>query len=307
MPIVQPRVAVLLAAYNGMRWIGEQLDSILCQSTVHVTVYISVDPSSDGTEQWCAEAARRYGNVVLLPPAGRFGGASRNFFRLFRDVDFSGFDFVAFSDQDDIWHLDKLERAVHALELRQAQAYSSNVTALWPNGDRHLLDKAQPQAQWDFIFEAAGPGCTYVLRQELAESMKSSMLANWDLLQQVSLHDWYCYAFARCHGYSWYIDPKPSMEYRQHSNNQVGANKGIRPLIARYKRIHQGWWFRQVKLIVSLVGLDKDPFVSSWYSLGPMQLIHLSFNAAHCRRRLRDKLLFFVVCWAAVLLGRSYP
>ncbi|MGN8344549.1 glycosyltransferase [Pseudomonas sp. SMV71] len=307
MPIAQPQVAVLLAAYNGMRWIGEQLDSILRQSTVHVTVYISVDPSCDGTEQWCAEATQRYDNVVLLPPAGRFGGASRNFFRLLRDVDFSGFDYIAFSDQDDIWHLDKLERAVQAIKSRQAHAYSSNVTALWPNGDRHLLNKAQPQAQWDFIFEAAGPGCTYVLCQELAESMKSSMLANWNLLQQVSLHDWYCYAFARSHGYSWYIDPKPAMEYRQHSNNQVGANKGVRPLIARYRRIYQGWWFSQVKLIVALVGLEKDPFVSSWYSLGRMQLIYLSFKAAHCRRRLRDKLLFFAVCWAAVLLGRNYP
>ena len=45
-----PKVAVLLAAYNGMQWIEEQLTSILGQSAVDVTVYISIDPSTDGTE-----------------------------------------------------------------------------------------------------------------------------------------------------------------------------------------------------------------------------------------------------------------
>ncbi|HBN14018.1 MAG TPA: glycosyl transferase, partial [Pseudohongiella sp.] len=43
------RVAVLLAAYNGMQWLPEQLDSILSQVGVDVTVYVSTDRSSDGT------------------------------------------------------------------------------------------------------------------------------------------------------------------------------------------------------------------------------------------------------------------
>ena len=65
MPVKHPKVAVLLAAYNGMQWIEEQLASILGQSAVDVTVYISIDPSTDGTEAWCAayaaQASRCYG------------------------------------------------------------------------------------------------------------------------------------------------------------------------------------------------------------------------------------------------------
>lgn len=303
MPVKSPKVAVLLAAYNGMRWIEEQLISILGQSAVDVTVHISIDPSTDGTEDWCAAYAAENHQVVVLPDAGRFGGASRNFFRLIRDVDFGSFDFIAFADQDDIWHKDKLQRAVDAIQTRQVDAYSSNVTAFWPNGGTHLLNKAQPQVEWDFLFEAAGPGCTYVMSKKVIEVLKSSMIANWELLQDVSLHDWYCYAFARSHGFSWYIDPRSSMEYRQHERNQVGANKGLSSLISRYKTIHDGWWFSQVQLIARLVGRETDPFVRGWLSLCRTQLLRLSFSAWRCRRRRRDKVFFFCICWATAVIG----
>ena len=305
MPAVSPRVAVLLAAYNGMQWIEEQLHSILCQVSVDVTVYISVDTSTDGTEAWCAAYANAHPQVVVLPAIGRFGGASRNFFRLIRDVDFNAFDFIAFSDQDDVWHLDKLQRAVLQLRLREVHAYSSNVTAFWNDGRTQLLDKAQPQVAWDFLFEAAGPGCTYVMSNELIGPLKATMLANWAHLQAVSLHDWFCYAFARSHGFCWFIDSVPSMDYRQHERNQVGANTGLTPLISRYKTIHDGWWFNQVQLIASLVGRGNDPFVKTWLPLGRRQLIKLSLNAWQCRRRARDKVFFFFICWGTALIGKK--
>jgi rhamnosyltransferase len=305
MPVKHPKVAVLLAAYNGMQWIEEQLASILAQSAVEVTVYISIDPSTDGTETWCAAYAAEHSEVLVLPTAGSFGGASRNFFRLIRDVDFEGYDFIALADQDDVWHSNKLQRATQAIQARRLDGYSSNVTAFWPDGSTHVLNKAQPQVAWDFLFEAAGPGCTYVMSKQLTDSIKASMHANWQQLQDISLHDWYCYAFARSHGYRWYIDPEPSMEYRQHERNQVGANVGLRPLIARYKTIHDGWWFNQVQLIAVLVGQETEPFVQAWLQLRRRQLIKLSFSAWRCRRRVRDKVFFFGICWVTGLIGKK--
>lgn len=123
MTVKLPKVAVLLAAYNGMRWIEDQVASILEQSGVEVTIYISVDTSIDGTEAWCARLATNLSNVILLPSVGRFGGASRNFFRLIRDVDVGNFEFFAFADQDDIWYADKLQRAVSLLEQQRSDAY----------------------------------------------------------------------------------------------------------------------------------------------------------------------------------------
>ncbi|ABA75792.1 MULTISPECIES: glycosyltransferase [Pseudomonas] len=305
MPVNPPKVAVLLAAYNGMQWIEEQLCSILSQTGVDVTIHISVDPSNDGTESWCASFAARHSNVVLLPPAGRFGGASRNFFRLMRDVELGAYDYVAFADQDDIWRLDKLERACRLLRQQSADAYSSNVSAFWPDGRTHLLDKAQAQVEWDYLFEAAGPGCTYVFTRSLAGAIKASMVANWQALQEVSLHDWYCYAFARSHRYSWVIDPESTLQYRQHERNQVGANTGLGSLVVRYKKIHNGWWFSQARLIALLVGKEQDPFVRGWQDLRRWQLLKLSLSACRCRRRGRDKLFFFFVCWLTALVGNK--
>lgn len=307
MPVKHPKVAVLLAAYNGMQWIEEQLASILDQSAVDVTVYISIDPSTDGTEAWCATYAVQHPCVIVLPAAGPFGGASRNFFRLIRDVDLDEYDFVSFADQDDVWHSNKLQRATQAIQARRVDAYSSNVTAFWSDGSTHVLDKAQPQVAWDFLFEAAGPGCTYVMSRSLVDSLKASLLANWQQLQDISLHDWYCYAFARSHGYRWYIDPEPSMDYRQHERNQVGANKGLSPLIARYKTIHDGWWFGQVQMIARLVGQSQAPFVQGWLQLRRRQLMKLSLSAWQCRRRARDKVFFFFICWASALIGSKNP
>ena len=307
MPVKLPKIAVLLAAYNGMRWIEEQIASILGQSAVDVTIHISVDPSTDGTESWCAAYAAEHPKVVLLPSAGVFGGASRNFFRLIRDVDFEVYDYIAFSDQDDIWQENKLERAIEVLQRHEVDAYSSNVTAFWPNCRTHLLDKAQPQVEWDYLFEAAGPGCTYVLHRRIADPLKMSILQNWGQLQSISLHDWYCYAFARSHGFNWFIDPISTMQYRQHERNQMGANTGINSLISRYKTIHDGWWFSQVRLIAVMVGLGRHSFVYGWLSLRRTQLMILSLSAWKCRRRVRDKVLFFCVCWVTAVVGVKSP
>lgn len=294
---------MLLAAYNGMAWIEAQLDSILTQTNVCVSVFISVDTSTDGTEAWCADYAQHHASISLLPPAGRFGGASRNFLRLIRDVDFSTFDYVAFSDQDDIWHPDKLQRAVAALAPGHHDAYSSNVTAFWPEGQRVLLDKAQPQVQWDYLFEAAGPGCTYVMNRRLADAFKSSLLSHWDAAQAVSLHDWYCYAFARSHGFRWLIDPVPGMDYRQHANNQVGANTGLASLISRLKKIADGWWAEQVVLIGQLIG-DSQLHPAGKHVSTRLSFLKLAFKAPQCRRRPRDKIFFIIACLTAMLSKR---
>lgn len=296
-----PQVAVLLAAYNGMSWIEEQLASILAQTGVHVTIFISVDPSTDGTERWCADYALSHPTVTLLPPAGPFKGAARNFFRLVRDVDFSAYDFVSFSDQDDIWYPDKLERAIAKLRSDNIDGYSSNVVAFWPNGRRMLVDKAQPQVQWDHLFEAAGPGCTYVLKPALASGFKKLIVDEWERVQGVALHDWFCYAYARSHGFKWFIDPVPGMDYRQHADNQVGVNSGLQQSVVRLKRMWQGWWFMQIYLIEALVipgplpGLPQVPFSRAG-------LLRYAMSANKFRRRRRDQiamaLIFICKVWS---------
>lgn len=296
----KPKCAVLLAAYNGMQYIEEQLKSILAQDNVEVTVFISIDQSTDETKPWLEEFAKNEKRVILLPYGQRFGGAGKNFFRLIRDVDFSNHDFIAFADQDDHWYSDKLIRACNYLINSKYDAYSSNVLAFWENGTELLVNKAQPQKKWDYLFEAAGPGCTYVMTNKLMTSVKNHLIQHWDTIHQITLHDWYCYAFARSHGYYWFIDPIPTMRYRQHTTNQVGVNSGLNAYVNRFKQIKSGWWFKQILLIA---GINNISFVNKWKNLGRWDYLRLARYSSQCRRARKDSLFLMSVCILLAIKG----
>jgi rhamnosyltransferase len=298
-----PRIAVLLAAYNGVRFIEEQVESILVQKEVDVKIFVSVDSSTDGTEGWVDARAKLDPRIVPLPHGNRFGSAARNFFRLIRDVDFQEFDYVAFADQDDIWLPEKLLRAHTLLVESDAVAYSSNVIAFWPSGKRVLVEKAQPQRRWDFLFEAAGPGCTYLMKTAFMLEVKRVVADNWNAIQQVGLHDWFSYAYARAHGLRWIIDEYAGLLYRQHQENEVGVNSGWKAFRHRARKVLGGWGLSQAALIARLTGLGDDAFVRQWNSGKRSSLLWLAFHAGQCRRRARDKVLFALSCLALSISG----
>lgn len=298
-----PKIAVCMAAYNGMEWLSEQLDSILVQKNVAVTVFISVDRSNDGTELWVDEFSKIDNRVVQLPQGFRFGGAAANFFRLINDVDFAAFDYVSLADQDDIWYPDKLWRAVMLLSDSSSDCYSSNVLAFWENGTERQIDKAQSQREWDFIFEAAGPGCTYVFKRTVAENIKKFLVSHPLEVAKVGLHDWFIYAFARTAGYRWLIDPLPSMAYRQHATNQVGVNAGWKAYRARALKIFSGWGISQARLIARLLELDNGSFCRPWRQHGRLGMLWLAMNAYRARRKFSDRVIFAIVCLLIALLG----
>jgi len=291
-----PKIAICLAAYNGKDWLAEQLDSIFAQEGVEVNIIVSVDQSADGTEEWFNARAKVESRITLLPHGYNFGCAARNFFRILRDADLSSFDYVGFSDQDDIWFPNKLLRSIHVLLDADADAYSSNVLAFWPDGTKILIKKSQSQAKWDFLFEAGGPGCTYLMRKTFACALQEVVRCRWGEVQNVGMHDWFAYAFARANNYKWVIDNAASMLYRQHESNEVGANAGYQAFRFRIKQVLSGWWLGQAALIARLIGLGNSPFVLRWASAGIFGDLYLALHARHCRRRLRDKFIFSFLC-----------
>jgi rhamnosyltransferase len=301
----KPTVAVLLGVYNGTKWLDEQMTTILEQSDVSVTVFVSVDCSTDGSEQWIDRMAATDVRVKVLPQGYSFGGAARNFFRLLRDVDFREFDYVSFADQDDIWLPKKLSQAHEMLVRTKSDGYSSNVLAFWADGPKTLIEKSQPQVKWDFLFEAAGPGCSYVMRKELACALQDVVISRWDEIQEVGLHDWFAYAFSRANGYRWVIDDVPRMLYRQHENNQVGVNIGWRAFFHRADKVLSGWGLAQSALIARLVGIKDYPFVLRWVGGSRLGLIYLALHAVQCRRRVRDKFIFGLSCLVLSVTRRS--
>jgi len=299
-----PRFAVCLAAYNGMAFIVEQIESILQQKYVCSQVFISVDQSTDGTENRLAEWALTEPRLMVLPFGQRFGGAGPNFYRLLRDVDLTDFDYLSFADQDDIWHPEKLWRAHCLMAAQNATGYSSNFTAFWPSGKSRLVNKAWPQRTWDYLFESAGPGCTYVLHSSLAIPLQKLVRdANTNLLR-VDYHDWLTYAFARSHNFPWVIDSWSSMKYRQHAHNQIGVNAGWRSFWLRVRKILNGYGFEQSLLISDLIHDSSLPVVQRGLHSGRLGYLWLAMRAYQCRRKRIDQLWFFISC---VLLAIVKP
>lgn len=299
-----PKVAVVLAAYNGADYIVKQLDSILQQERVTLHVFISVDRSSDGTESLLAKWTLSEPRLTLLPYGQCFGGAGPNFYRLLRAIDLTGFDYLSFADQDDLWHPDKLWRAHCVLTTEKAAGYSSNFTAFWPSGKTLLINKAWPQRTWDYLFESAGPGCTYVLRSSLALAMQNLVRSADKSLLRVDYHDWLTYAFARSHNFPWVIDSWSRLQYRQHAHNQIGVNAGRRSFWLRVRKILSGYGFEQSLLIADLVHASSLPIVQRGLRGGRIGYLWLALHATQCRRRRMDQLLFFISC---VLLAFVKP
>ena len=299
----EPRIAVLMTAYNGMEWIDEQVQSVLDQSQVAVHLFISVDISTDETYEWCRTLEEGNSQVTVLPYGEKYGGAAPNFFRMLRDVDFSEMDYVCFSDQDDVWVKDKLSRAVDKIHSNKVQAYSSNVLAFWSSGKQQLIEKSQMQRKWDYLFEAAGPGCTYVFTKDLALSLQLFCKAHKEELRDVILHDWFSYAYARANGYKWYIDDYVGLYYRQHIGNQVGANYGLAAFIYRFKAIYNGDGIQQSVLLAKILKLDEIPFVKVWVSCRRLGFLRLAFCSRECRRKLTEQFLFFLACIVMSVVG----
>ena len=286
-----PSVAVLLAAYNGMEWIEEQVSSILSQKSISIEIFISVDLSNDKTHEWCQGLAGKNAHVKVLPYGEKFGGAAKNFFRLIRDVDFSCFDYVALSDQDDIWDGSKLHHAIRTIEQDSLDGYSSDVIAFWSNGREKLVKKSFPQKKFDYFFEAAGPGCTYVLKQQPTQKFKKFLIKNWENINCIESHDWLIYAFFRSRSMSWCIDSEPLMLYRQHESNQVGSNFGFLAYLKRIKMVKSGWYRSEVRKISEIISINDDAFnLDIWF---------LIKNFYQLRRQNRDTFILLLM----ILLG----
>jgi rhamnosyltransferase len=292
----KPRFAVCLAAYNGMKFIAVQLESILAQQDVDVRVFISVDRSTDGTEEHLKKWASNEPRLSLLPFGQRFGGAGPNFYRLLREVDLSGYDYVSFADQDDIWHHQKLSRAHVVLSEKHAMGYSSNFRAFWPSGKTREVNKATPQRSSDYLFESAGPGCTYVVRAELANQLQSLVREANPKLARIDYHDWLFYAYTRFHNLPWVIDEWSSMEYRQHANNQIGVNAGWRSFWLRARKIITGYGFEQSLLIANAIRATSLPIVKNGLLGGRLGYLRLALCSRQCRRKPAHQLMFFISC-----------
>lgn len=294
----RPRVLVLLAAYNGAAWIGEQIESIIAQRTVDVHVVVRDDGSTDDT---CVRVSQlmRKGSISLNVTAQPSRSAAQNFFALIRETPGDGFDFIAFADQDDVWDPHKLSRACDSLTLCSSAGYSSATRAVWPDGRVTILRQRGSITAGDYLFEGAGQGCTFVLRKTFYTQLREFVISHAPLTAPLHYHDWATYAIVRALGLEWTFDPLPWMEYRQHSGNDTGARRSLRGASKRIALIRNGWYKSQLGFIAELcsAAAPANPTIASWRGLldtpdGWQRRVRMaSFCIRRGRRRKSDALI----------------
>jgi len=247
------KVVVLMATYNGMSWLPEQVESILRQSNVNVKLIVSDDASSDGSRTWLQNLDLSDDRVQLLPGKIGTGSPGKNFYRLILDADIADADFIAFADQDDIWLTHKLADQIEQVHKYDVCAVSSNVVAFWADGSRYLINKSEPKNKFDFLFESAGPGCSFMVKPVLLLQAREVLEKTLNKATLPELHDWFIYAVCRAFGEKWHIDQRPLLKYRQHGDNAVGVNFGMRVTISRFNYIRRGWYRGEVQKISRIV------------------------------------------------------
>jgi rhamnosyltransferase len=298
------KVVVLMAVKDGLAYLPGQIDSILNQKQCEVSLVISDDCSTDGSVQLIQKHAEENGNIKLLTGTHSGGSAAKNFYRLILESDTTGFDYIAFSDQDDIWLPNKLTRHIQLIREQCADGVSSNVIAFWPDGRERLLDKAQPQRKLDFLFESAGPGCTFLMTPWLIGKVRTQLQDDNNPAKDVVLHDWLIYAICRANGGKWRIDSVPSVKYRQHQTNVVGANVGIFAKLSRLQKLRQHWYRNEViKVAKVCYKISSDPAIDKLIKLlenkGVFSQLKLLGYLSGFRRKALDQLLLA----GAILLG----
>lgn len=257
----RPRVVVLLATHNGVRFLEEQVESILTQQGVDVRVLALDDASTDGTVEWLSTKAASDERFVVLPSPGRAGSAAANFYRLIHSADPRPGELVAFADQDDIWVPTKLSRHATLLVDGGHDGVSSNVTSFTPDGRRSLVRKAFPQRELDFLLESPGPGSTFLITPRLLDLARETLDDN-PAASLVEYHDSLIYAIARARGWSWFIDDVSSVDYRQHDANVMGSNVGIGSALERLRLIRTHW-LRTHSTLLTRVALGVAPAESA--------------------------------------------
>ncbi len=232
-------VAILLAVKDGARFLQQQLESFTRQTHTNWSLHVSDDGSGDDTLAIVQEFQKHCKNPVTVR-RGPCTGSSRNFLSLVGDDDIQA-DFFAFSDQDDVWYPEKLERALRVLDgarLGQPALYCART---------ELIDDQGEHIGFSTNFRKA-PGFRNALVQSIAggNTMVFNAFAR-ELLSKVVdnnivVHDWMTYIAVSAVGGAVFYDQRPTVKYRQHDGNLVGSNLGFRARLLRLKLLFRGKW-----------------------------------------------------------------
>ncbi len=216
-------VTVLLAVYNGEKYLKQQLDSILNQTVTDIKILIRDDGSSDASPKIIDEYCELHPQKIAKLVGASTGSAKQNFAELLKYADS---DYIMFCDQDDIWLPEKIEKTLKVIK----NAEKNNLPVLVHtdlkvvDGDLNVISNSFFEFQKltqnnitlpKLLVQNYVTGCTVMINHALAKLCG-------EIPCECIMHDWWLALVANLFGEIVCLN-EPTMLYRQHSNNQVGA------------------------------------------------------------------------------------
>lgn len=219
------KVCILLATYNGENYLKQQINSILNQTYSNIIVLISDDASTDNTKAIIEEFVAMYPRKIIFLGSEKKGGAVNNFAYLYKNA--ISADYYMFSDQDDVWDNNKIEKSVKKLvEMKSAGKINCLVYC-----DARLVDdtlqviaqsflknshyKMNDDNRANILVSSFAPGAAMIFDRSLYAIVK-------EIPNEAHIHDWWLLLHAVYLGNVGFIDEQ-LYSYRQHTDNVYGA------------------------------------------------------------------------------------
>lgn len=222
-------VDILMATYNGGKYIAEQIDSILNQTYNDWKLYIRDDGSKDNTINIVKEYSEKYPDkIIFVEDERRNLGPKLNFGELLKRTKN---EYCMFCDQDDVWMKDKVYLTLNKMKELEKQ-YGKDKPILVHTDLKVVNERLDVinESFWSFmnldpkrkdinklLVENTVTGCTMMINRKLREEIKG-------IPEKCEMHDWWIALVASLIGVIYTIE-EPTILYRQHSDNQIGARK----------------------------------------------------------------------------------
>ncbi|WP_010203471.1 glycosyltransferase family 2 protein [Salinibacterium sp. PAMC 21357] len=286
-----PRISVALCTHNGARYVEEQLISILEQVPAPHQLVVSDDASKDDTIARTRAIAARYPAVELTvfentPPLG----VTKNFEQAIRACSGS---LIALSDQDDVWHQGRLALFVQEFAAHPAVALiHSDARLVDSEGSPlgHTLSRALGVSAREVASIRSGQAFSVLLRRNLVTG--ACMVFRQSLVEFAApfpsswVHDEWLGVIAAAVGSTGFID-QPTIDYRQHGANQIGATKLT--LAGKFGRMMEPRRTRNARLEANITVLaDRLQRLGSRVSDDKLNRVRAKLDHEHMRNALPE-------------------
>jgi glycosyltransferase involved in cell wall biosynthesis len=244
-----PLVIILMATFNGARYLREQLDSIAKQTHQNWRLIVSDDGSVDETFAILKAFQADFPGGQVIIQSGPQKGSAENFMSMLMDESIKA-DYYAFSDQDDVWMPSKIEVAIDKIVADQKNnlpfIYCSRTTYV----DETLKECGAsplfvfPRTFRNALVQSIAGGNTMVFNHA------AKILCHQEKIPSVVVHDWWLYMIVSGVGGVVEYDPKALILYRQHKDALIGGSHKLSDRIKNILRIFKGEYRKVISINV---------------------------------------------------------